>query len=110
MAAFNQARMNDSKGNNQIRRWKHQELHIDHYDIHTHIQPNGKVIFKRPVRGSDEYDEIEFPASLIFKVANLLKITRKAEYVSVTEVPKEELAEIQDLKAAEELDRSWGRS
>lgn len=101
--AFNTPRHTDAKGNNQIRRWKHQELQIDHYDIHVHIQTNGKTKFIRPVRGSDEYDEIELPASLIFKVAELLKITRKPEYVSVTEVPKEELAEMKDTQDAEDM-------
>lgn len=105
MAFQNRAQMKDSKGNSQIRRWRHQELHIDHYDIHVHIyggDKSGKVKFTRPVRGSDEYDEIELPVSLLYKVSDLLKLTRSSDYVSVAALPKEELEEI---KAAEELEK-----
>ena len=98
MSFQNKPNFTDREGNKKIRRWIHPELHIDHYDIHVHMQTSGKVKLIRPVKGTDEYDEIEIPAALIFKLADLMKMTRRAEYVSVTEVPKEELQELKDLK------------
>lgn len=88
--SFNQARLQDEQGNGKIRRYVHQPLHIDHFDVHCHIQPNGKIKLTKPVKGSDEYDEIEIPASLVFKLAGLLKATRNVDYVSVVEDSKPE--------------------
>lgn len=97
MAFQNNPQMTDGQGNNKIRRYVHQPLTTDHYDIHCEIQSNGKVKLTRPVKGSDEYDQIEIPASLVFKLQSLLKATRKVEYVSVAEIPKEELEEQKTL-------------
>lgn len=96
MAFQNQPQMKDSHGNNKIRRYVHQPLTFDHFDTHCQIQSNGRIKLNKPVRGSDEYDEIEIPASLVFKLVTLLKATRKSEYVSVTEVPEEELKELKE--------------
>ena len=96
MSFQNNPQIQDKDGNNKIRRYVHQPLTIDHYDVHCQIQPNGKIKLTKPVKGSDEYDEIEVSASLIFKLAGLLKATRKVEYVSVTEVKPEELKELRE--------------
>ena len=96
MAFQNNPQLTDKEGNNKIRRYVHQPLEIDHYDTHCKIQPNGKIVLTKAVKGKDEYDEIEVSASLIFKLAGLLKATRKVEYVSVTEIPKEELKELKE--------------
>lgn len=90
-----------AENNGRIRRYVHQELHIDHFDTHCHIQPHGKVKLTRPVKGSDEYDEIEVSASLVFKIARLLKDTRKVEWVSVNQISPEELKEIKALNEAD---------
>ncbi len=99
MSNFNNPNIRDGAGNNKIRRYAHQPIAIDHFDTHCQIQPNGKVKLTRPVKGSEEYDEIEVSASLILRLARLLKDTRSVEFVSVTEVKPEELAE---LKAQQE--------
>lgn len=71
----------------KIKRYVHQPLSIEHYGIHAKIQPNGKVLITgSPVKGSDgelEYDEVEIPASLVFKLATMLKATRTIEYVDI---------------------------
>lgn len=73
--------------------WVHQPLVGDHYGIHYSIQANGKVIISSggtSLEGGEvEYDEIEVPASLIFKLVMLLKATRMAKEpgASVAEKP-----------------------
>lgn len=93
--------MQDGSGNNLIRRYVHQPLTIDHFDVHCQIQTNGKIKLTKPVKGSDEYDEIEVSASLIFKLAGLLKATRKVEHVAVSSVPAADLKEQKELEQAE---------
>lgn len=79
----------DNEG--KVKRYVHQTLTVDHYGIQAAIKENGKVVIKglpTPVPGSKdemEYDEVEIPASLVFKLATLLKATRTIQFVSVTE-------------------------
>ena len=88
MAFRNEPQFRDvDSGENQIRRYVHQPISIDHYGIHASILSNGKIIIQKVARvqGEEvEYDEVEIPASLVFKLASLLKATRKTEYVSVS--------------------------
>lgn len=79
---------NDKEG--MVKRYVHQPLAIEHYGIHAKIQENGKVLITGvPVENKDtkelEYDEVEIPASLVFKLATLLKATRTIRFVGVTE-------------------------
>lgn len=94
---FNQPRIQGQQ--NQIRRWVHQPLTIEHYGLHAKIQKNGKVIIQKvcdvqsaeaKASGEIEFDELEVPASFIFKLAFALKTTRSAEYVDVAERQEEE--------------------
>lgn len=79
----------------KIKRYVHQPVTIDHFGIKASIRENGKVVIQsagKPVVGSEnmiEYDEVEIPASLIFKIANLLKMTRSVTFVSI-EAPASE--------------------
>jgi hypothetical protein len=72
-----------------VKRYSHQPLTIEHYGIHAKIQENGKVLISSAgVKGIDgviEYDEVEIPASLVFKLANLLKDTRIVRFVKINE-------------------------
>ena len=66
--------------------WTHQPLTFEHYGIHASIKENGKVVIssggvKNPETNEIEYDEVEVPASLIFKLASALKLTRTATIV-----------------------------
>ncbi len=78
---------------NLRRRYEHQPIHIDHGQIHAQITSNGRVIISVPtgkiLEGSNEIevDEVDIPASLVFKLAMFLKGTRKISYVpsSLTE-------------------------
>jgi hypothetical protein len=78
----------------QIAIHTHQPLTIEHFGIHASIKENGKVIIRagvKEVKGSDgeiEYDEVEVPATLIFKLATLLKDTRTTRYVNIVEEKK----------------------
>lgn len=73
-------------------RWVHQPLVIDHYGIHATISKDGKVKIEKiadnqsaesKAAGDVDYDEVEVPASLIFKLAQALKMTRTAEPIGV---------------------------
>lgn len=84
----NNPTLTSDKKEGMIKKWVHQPLTIEHYGIHAKIQENGKVLITSagtPVKGSKEneieYDEVEIPASLVFKLANLLKDTRSIQYV-----------------------------
>ena len=68
-----------------VKRYVHQPLTIDHYGIHAKIQENGRVLITSTVNSEGEYDEVEIPASLVFKLATLLKATRTIKFVSVAE-------------------------
>lgn len=75
---------------NQIKRYVHQPLTFDHFGVKVQIKENGRVILTAVDKESstpDEvvFDEIDIPASLIFKVAQALKVTRNVEYVAVEE-------------------------
>lgn len=75
-------------GEGQVRRYVHQPITLEHFGIHASIQANGKIIITGPPKrigdGDEvEYDEIEIPASLVFKLAMFLKSTRSVEYVTV---------------------------
>lgn len=72
--------------NDKIKRWIHSPLTVEHNGINASIKEDGKVVLNKSVEGTEEFDEIEVPASLIFKLAQLLKATRKVKYVNVSDV------------------------
>ena len=85
--------LSDEQGTGKIKRYVHQPLTGDHYGIHYAIQPNGKVTISSGATtiGDDvEYDEVEVPASLIFKLAMLLKATRTIKFVNMSEAKESE--------------------
>lgn len=82
--------MNDKTFNpvleNQVKRYVHQPLTFDHYGTQVTIKENGRVILKAVSKDESTeneivYDEIDIPASLIFKVASALRVTRSVELV-----------------------------
>jgi len=82
--------MHDSSNNGMVKRYVHQPLTVEHYGIHAKITENGRVIISSagsPTGKGDEveYDEVEIPASLVFKLATLLKATRTIKFVSMAE-------------------------
>jgi hypothetical protein len=90
MAFRNSPELKDENNEGKVKRYVHQPLTIEHYGIHAKIQENGRVVISSAgtsIKGSDEveYDEVEIPASLIFKLATLLKATRAIKFVSVSE-------------------------
>jgi len=94
MPAFrNTPTLTDSNKEGMVKRYVHQPLTVEHYGIHAKIQENGRVLIQGqpiPVKDSAEleYDEVEIPASLVFKLATLLKATRTIKFVSVSEAAK----------------------
>lgn len=82
----NEPHMNGVDGEGKVKRYSHTPIAIEHDDIHASIQANGHIVLTKvaSVKGEDvEFDEIEIPASLVFKLAFLLKTTRKIEYVNL---------------------------
>lgn len=101
MSFRNSPELRDENNEGKVKRYVHQPLTIEHYGIHAKIQENGRVLISSAgvaVKGSDEieYDEVEIPASLVFKLATLLKATRTIKFVSVSEA--------QNLPAVEKED------
>jgi len=89
----NNPNLKNEQGEGSVKRYVHQPLTIEHYGLHAKIQENGRVLLTGPAvkvanTGVDEkdyeYDELEVPASLIFKLATLLKATRTIKFVSVS--------------------------
>lgn len=71
----------------QVKRFVHQPLAIEHNGYHAKIHENGRVtITAPPEHGSEEYDEVEIPASLVFKLNYALKMTRREEFVPLGSV------------------------
>lgn len=103
MTHFNAPRMTDEQNAGKIRRYVHQPLTIEHYGVHAKIHANGKVSISKVADNQDknsddlEWDEVEIPASLIFKLASLLKATRSITYVSVSELKENETAETEEV-------------
>ena len=101
MAFRNAPAMTDKNNEAKIRRYVHSPLAIEHFGIHVKIQENGKVVISKvaddqSAASDDEvdYDEIEIPASLVFKLANALKLTRSIQWVSIADMKPQELAEL----------------
>lgn len=91
MSSFNQPRADEmvSEVAGKVKRYVHQPLTIEHYGIQAAIKPAGRVVLRAVDKAASTkeeivYDEIDIPASLIFKLASLLKATRNVEYVSVS--------------------------
>ena len=81
----NSPRIVTINGERMMEKYTHQPLTFDHFDTHCQIHANGKIKLTKAVAGSDEYDEIEIPASLVFKLVGLLKDTRSVEFVKVND-------------------------
>jgi len=81
----NRPTMTDEHGNTVRVVYVHQPLTIEHFGIHAKIQENGKILItsagEKNEVGEIEYDEVEIPASLVFKLANLLRDTRTVKQI-----------------------------
>ena len=88
----NTPNLKDENREGMVKRYVHQPLTVEHYGIHAKIQENGKVLISSAGKPADdgvmEFDEVEIPASLVFKLATLLKATRTIKFVSVSESAK----------------------
>ena len=87
MTFQNNPGLKDENNEGKVKRYVHQVLTGDHYGIHFKIQANGRVQIIATTMEAGELvsDEIELPASLIFKLATLLKATREIKFVNVSE-------------------------
>ena len=86
---FNRPTLRDNDGEQKIKRYVHSPLTVEHNGVNASITENGKVVLSKVanVKGDEvEYDEIEIPASLVFKLASLLKATRKVKYVAISDL------------------------
>lgn len=85
--------MRSDSGEQKIKRYVHSPLTVEHNGINASITENGKVILSRVVKthenGDVEFDEVEIPASLVFKLASLLKATRKVKFLTLSELQSE---------------------
>lgn len=85
----NNPNLQSASGESSVKRYIHQPLTIEHYGLHAKIQENGRVLISStPEKDVDSkmiWDEVEIPASLVFKLATLLKATRTIKFVNVRE-------------------------
>lgn len=72
----------------RIKRFVHSPLSVEHNGIKADIKENGKIDLSS--MSSKDSPKLEIPASLVFKLAQLLKATRKVKYVTVAEVDESE--------------------
>lgn len=89
MSFQNRPSLHDDSGEQKIKRYVHSPLTVEHNGVNASIKENGKVVLSKVAKviGDEvEYDELEIPASLIFKLASLLKATRRIKYVSIGEL------------------------
>lgn len=91
MSGFrNNATLQNESGQQTVKRYSHQRLTTTHNDIKATIHENGKITISKPA-GKDEktgdilVDEVTIPASLVFKLAQLLKATRQVEFVPLAD-------------------------
>jgi len=69
--------------------YEHDEIEIEYRGIHAKIKKDGKVVLRKDVEGSEEeFDEIEVPANLIFRLSTLLNNTKKIKYEPYDEKDK----------------------
>lgn len=66
-----------AENDGKVKRFVHQSVKNIHGGITFEIHPNGKITLSRA--GSS----VDIPASLVFKLATLLKATRSTEWVDV---------------------------
>lgn len=84
----NTPKLTDESNEGKVKRYVHQPLTFDHFGIRATIKENGHVVIASPGDDKGEYDEVEIPASLVFKLATSLKLTRTIKYVSTSEAAK----------------------
>lgn len=73
----------------KIKRYVHSPLKVDHNGITAEIKENGRIVLSNENDDSvpgTAYDKIEIPASLVFKLASLLKATRKVKWMNLSEL------------------------
>lgn len=64
------------------RRFVHSPFTVEHDGYKVSCDKDGKVtIDNKELNASSEFDEITIPASLVFKLANMLDATRKVKYI-----------------------------
>jgi len=79
-------------GESSIKRFVHQPLTVNHGGFKFSIQANGKTVISGPSKpdkdnpGEYIFDEIEVPASLIFKISQALQMTREVKFLTMSEV------------------------
>lgn len=99
MAFVNRPRNTDFNGDSKIKRYVHSPLAIEHNGIQANIHENGRVTITKVAKtdGNEvEFDEVEVPASFIFKVGSALKLTRHIEYVSISEVKEGDQVNVEE--------------
>jgi len=93
MTHFNTPQIRDNDGDSRIKRYVHTPITTEHHGINASIKENGKVVLQQIVntkagvnKDEIEYEQVEIPASLVFKLALLLKSTRTIKFVTVSEI------------------------
>lgn len=66
--------------NKTVRRWIHSPFTGEHNDIKFEVDKDGRIKLHKELP-NEEYDEIEVSASLIFKLAEMLRATRSVKYI-----------------------------
>lgn len=93
----NESQTNRSEGSeatetNKVRRYVHSPFSIEHNEnVKASCDKTGKVTITVSQPGIEEYDEVVVPASLIFRLSEMLIDTRKVRWI-----PKEEADKLKE--------------
>lgn len=68
----------------KTRRYIHDPFHLEMEKLEVACDKDGRVTIKIN-HNEDEYEEVNVPASLIFKIAMMLEMTRSIVYVDKKE-------------------------
>lgn len=80
-----------SEASDKVRRYIHSPFSIEHNEqVKASCDKDGKVTIT-VASGVDEYDEVVVPASLIFRLSEMLIDTRKVRWI-----PREEAAKLKE--------------
>ncbi len=81
-----------SSHTDKFKQFVHSPLKTEHKGVQIEIKENGKIVLSKSAgvdkdTGESVFDEIEVPATLAYKLVELVEITRTVKYVEKKDLP-----------------------
>lgn len=92
----NNPNLKNVSGEQTIKRYVHQPFTIEHHGINASISEHGKITISQVKKSDGENVELatmEFSASFVYKLQNLVEMTRKIVYLPLKEATGQPKAE-----------------